>query len=180
MDCKSIICDANNLYEAYLKTIKGSKWKETTQKFALNYLRNIFKLIDELLKQSYLPGEEGEFTLNERGKIRPITTLQPRDRLVRHVVCDEILMPEVEKKIIYDNGASIKRSGAILDSYKDNQLVKMLGIMDSEGNVDIDVLAEELKKNMPKEGVRVDVPIIGTLTFKENDVDKLYEYITVL
>lgn len=83
MDCKSIICDANNLYEAYLKTIKGSKWKETTQKFALNYLRNIFKLIDELLKQSYLPGEEGEFTLNERGKIRPITTLQPRDRLVR-------------------------------------------------------------------------------------------------
>ena len=111
MDCKSIICDANNLYEAYLKTIKGSKWKETTQKFALNYLRNIFKLIDELLKQSYLPGEEGEFTLNERGKIRPITTLQPRDRLVRHVVCDEILMPEVEKKIIYDNGASIKGKG---------------------------------------------------------------------
>lgn len=111
MDCKSIICDANNLYEAYLKTIKGSKWKETTQKFALNYLRNIFKLIDELLKQSYLPGEKGEFTLNERGKIRPITTLQPRDRLVRHVVCDEILMSEVEKKIIYDNGASIKGKG---------------------------------------------------------------------
>lgn len=111
MDCKSIICDANNLYEAYLKTIKGSKWKETTQKFALNYLRNIFKLIDELSKQTYLPGEEGEFTLNERGKIRPITTLQPRDRLVRHVVCDEILMPEVEKRIIYDNGASIKGKG---------------------------------------------------------------------
>lgn len=111
MDCKSIICDANNLYEAYLKTVKGSKWKETTQKFALNYLRNIFKLIDELSNQSYLPGEEGEFTLNERGKIRPITTLQPRDRLVRHVVCDEILMPEVERRIIYDNGASIKGKG---------------------------------------------------------------------
>ena len=60
------------------------------------------------------------------------------------------------------------------------ELVKMLGIMDSEGNVDIDVLAEELKKNMPKGGVRVDVPIIGALTFKDNDVDKLYEYITVL
>ena len=74
----------------------------------------------------------------------------------------------------------IKKSGAILDSYKDNQLVKILGIMDSEGNVDIDVLAEELKKNIPKGGVRVDIPIIGVLTFKENDVDKLYEYITVL
>lgn len=111
MDCKSIICDANNLYEAYLKTIKGSKWKETTQRFALNYLRNIFKLIDELSDQTYHPGEEGKFTLNERGKVRPITTLQPRDRLVRHVICDEILMPEVEKKIIYDNGASVKGRG---------------------------------------------------------------------
>lgn len=111
MDCKSIICDANNLYKAYLKTIKGSKWKETTQKFALNYLRNIFSLIDELTNQAYIPGKEGGFTLNERGKIRPITTLQPKDRVVRHIVCDEILMPKVEKKIIYDNGASIKGRG---------------------------------------------------------------------
>lgn len=111
MDCKSIICDANNLYEAYLKTIKSSQWKETTQKFALNYLRNIFKLLDELVNQTYHPGEEGSFTLNERGKIRPITTLQPRDRVIRHVVCDDILMPEVEKHIIYDNGASIKGRG---------------------------------------------------------------------
>lgn len=111
MDCKSIICDANNLYEAYLKTVKSSQWKETTQKFALNYLRNIFKLLDELVNQTYHPGEEGSFTLNERGKIRPITTLQPRDRVIRHVVCDDILMPEVEKHIIYDNGASIKGRG---------------------------------------------------------------------
>lgn len=111
MDCKSIICDANNLYEAYLKTVKSSQWKETTQKFALNYLRNIFKLLDELVNQTYRPGEEGSFTLNERGKIRPITTLQPRDRVIRHVVCDDILMPEVEKHIIYDNGASIKGRG---------------------------------------------------------------------
>lgn len=111
MDCKSIICDANNLYEAYLKTIKGSKWKETTQKFALNYLRNIFRLVKLLSKESYFPGEEGEYVLNERGKLRSITTLQPMDRSVRHIICDDVLLPEVEKKIIYDNGASIKHRG---------------------------------------------------------------------
>lgn len=111
MDCKSIICDANNLYEAYLKTIKGSKWKETTQKFALNYLRNLFKLVEELSKEEYRPGEEGEYVLNERGKYRSITTLQPRDRSIRHLICDDILVPVVEKKIIYDNGASIKNRG---------------------------------------------------------------------
>lgn len=111
MDCKSIICDANNLYEAYLKTIKGSKWKETTQKFALNYLRNLFKLVEELSKEEYCPGEEGEYVLNERGKYCSITTLQPRDRSIRHLICDDILVPVVEKKIIYDNGASIKNRG---------------------------------------------------------------------
>lgn len=114
MDCESIICDANNLYEAYLKTIKGSKWKETTQKFALNYLRNIFKIQEELRSKTYKPGCEGHFVLHERGKIRPITTLQPRDRIVRHVLCDEILLPAIMPKIIYDNYASIKDRGISL------------------------------------------------------------------
>lgn len=98
---------------------------------------------------------------------------------------DSELMPQLPtngvQKVIAGTAISllIKRSGMILESYKNNQLVKMLGIMDSEGNVDVDILAEELKKNMPKEGVKVDVPVIGTLTFKENDIEKLYEYITV-
>ena len=33
------ICDANNLYRAYKVSVKTSKWKETTQKFMLNFLR---------------------------------------------------------------------------------------------------------------------------------------------
>lgn len=113
-DVKSTICDANNLYRAYLNTIKSSKWKETTQKFALNYLRNIFKLSDELASMEYKPGQEGEFVLNERGKIRVITTLQPRDRMVRHILCDDILMPVIRPKLIYDNHASIKNRGMAL------------------------------------------------------------------
>lgn len=105
------ICNMNNLYEAYLKTIKGSKWKETTQKFALDYLRNLIKLEKELKERKYEISGEGEFTLNERGKVRAITTLSPKDRVVRHVLCDSVLMPEITKKIIYDNGASITRRG---------------------------------------------------------------------
>lgn len=74
----------------------------------------------------------------------------------------------------------IRRSGRIVESYKDNKAVQMLGLMDSEGNVDIDILAEELKKNFPKDGMKVDVPIIGSMTFHKEDVDKLHEYITEL
>lgn len=111
MDCKSTICDANNLYEAYLKTIKGSQWKETTQKYALNYLRNILDLQKELEEKRYKPGQESHFVLHERGKVRPITTLQPKDRIIRHVLCDELLIPAIMPKIIYDNYASIKHRG---------------------------------------------------------------------
>lgn len=101
----------NNLYEAYLKTIKGSKWKETTQKYALDYLRNLLALQQSLQKGTYHPQKEGEFIQIERGKIRPITTLKPGDRIVRHVVCDELLVPRLSKSLIYDNGSSIKKKG---------------------------------------------------------------------
>ena len=111
MTYQEIICDANNLYKAYLESVKGSKWKESTQKFMLNYLRQIFKLREELIDMTYQPSPEGAFTLSERGKIRPITSLIPRDRIVRHILCDEVLMPKVEKKLIYDNGASVKGKG---------------------------------------------------------------------
>lgn len=42
MNYEEIICDANNLYRAYKVSVKTSKWKETTQKFMMNFLRYIF------------------------------------------------------------------------------------------------------------------------------------------
>ena len=35
---KDIMTDANNIYEAYLQTIKSSKWKPETQKCMLKNL----------------------------------------------------------------------------------------------------------------------------------------------
>lgn len=99
------------MYQAYLKSIKGSKWKETTQRFMLNYLDRIFAIQAELEDMTYQPGEEGEFILRERGKIRAITSLQPRDRIVRHALCDDVLLPAVRAKLIYDNGASLEGKG---------------------------------------------------------------------
>ena len=98
---------------------------------------------------------------------------------------DEELMPQLQsngiEKVIVGTAASlfIRKSGTIIEGYKDNKLVKMLGIMDDDGNVDVDVLVEELKKNISKEGIKIDVPVIGTLTFHKDDVDKLYDYIMV-
>lgn len=111
MTYEEIICDANNLYKAYRASIKNSKWKETTQKFMMNYLRYIFEIQEDLQNRTLTNGKSEEFSISERGRIRHITSIPISDRIVRHVLCDEILLPEVQKKLIYDNGASLKGRG---------------------------------------------------------------------
>lgn len=111
MTYEEIVCDANNLYRAYKASVKGSKWKESTQKFMMNFLRHIFSIQEDLVNRTLQTGTTDEFSLSERGRVRPITSLQTKDRIVRHVLCDEVLLPEVRKHIIYDNGASIKGRG---------------------------------------------------------------------
>ena len=111
MNYEEIICDANNLYRAYKASVKNSKWKETSQRFMMNFLRHIFSIQEDLLNRTLQNGPVKEFLLSERGRVRPITSIPIEDRIVRHVLCDDVILPEVKKHIIYDNGASIKGRG---------------------------------------------------------------------
>ena len=77
----------------------------------MNFLRYIFEIQDDIINRTLQNGPTQEFELHERGRIRPITSIQIRDRIVRHSLCDEVLLPEVRKHIIYDNCASIKGRG---------------------------------------------------------------------
>ena len=52
-----------------------------------------------------------KFVINERGKKRNITTNIMVDKTVNHLLCDEILSPEISPFLIYDNGASQKNKG---------------------------------------------------------------------
>lgn len=96
---------------------------------------------------------------------------------------DSELMPQIHvepwKQLVIGAGASIavKRIGLLLDSLKDNKALSMLGIVDDSGAVDIDILAQEFKNKMPHEGLKVEIPILGTITFHPSDVDTLYSKI---
>lgn len=50
--------------------------------------------------------------------------------------------------------------------------------MDDDCNIDIDVLRDVVKENVPNSGFVVTVPILGELKFHKSDVDNLYEDIT--
>jgi hypothetical protein len=75
MNYEEIVCDANNLYRAYKVSVKSSKWKESTQRFMMNFLRYIFEIQDDLINRTLQNGPTQEFELHERGRIRPITSI---------------------------------------------------------------------------------------------------------
>lgn len=53
-----------------------------------------------------------------------------------------------------------------------------LGLVDKNGNVNIDIAKEELSKRMPEEGMIFDADRLGkTFVFDKEDIDKLYKFI---
>lgn len=60
---------------------------------------------------------------------------------------------------------------------RENAAVQMMGIMDEDGNVDIDRLYTAARARFADKKLPVRVPLLGELTFDANDVDKLYRYL---
>lgn len=107
------LSNPNNLFEAFRKASEGSNWKKSVQKYELNLLKNIRKTQLALNSDKYEQGAFLEFELNERGHNRRIKALGIADRVVQRSLCDNILLPELERYMIHDNGAS--RSGRGVD-----------------------------------------------------------------
>lgn len=105
------ICDANMLYKAYKVSIKSSGWKPQSQKFEMSLLFNLAKIQHDLMTGDYKPGRGSSFEICERGKKRLITGETVRDRVVKHALCDDVLLPAVKPKLIYGNSASLKGRG---------------------------------------------------------------------
>lgn len=81
------------------------------QRFEMNYLTELSKLQHELMDRTYKTSPATEFVISERGKTRPITGQHIRDRVVRHVLTDNVLEQATRPYLIYDNGSSLKYRG---------------------------------------------------------------------
>lgn len=65
----------------------------------------------------------------------------------------------------------------IIEVLKENTIVNMLGVIDEEGNIDVDAIITALKDSAEKYGnVTVEVPMVGRLTFSSTDVERLKSY----
>ena len=97
---------------------------------------------------------------------------------------DAELMPSFEeggyKKIIIGTvlGLYLNRMNQMILQYSKHPAIKILNIVDDNNNIDIDIIRDELKKQIPQEGFKIDAPMVGIITFTKEDIDVLYNYIT--
>lgn len=105
------IYDANILYKGFLKQKKVSGWKPQTQKFEMNLLSELSKLQKSIINKTLEIPKGNEFVLKERGKTRFVTGEVIVGAIVKSVLTNHGLLPNLRKYLIYDNGASLAGRG---------------------------------------------------------------------
>lgn len=71
---------------------------------------------------------------------------------------------------------AIQNLPATMEKLTQSPAIEWLGVIDNEG-VEIDALAEQARQVMPAEGLKVALPVVGTITFRREDIDSLAQYI---
>ena len=74
-------------------------------------------------------------------------------------------------------GVALKKGDVLFNNLRNNTAIKMLGIIDEEGHIDIETLYTEARKQAQKEVLRLEIPMVGTLKLNADDIEKLYSYI---
>lgn len=105
------IYDTDNLYRAWLEIQSVSSWKERTQRYAEDIVFHLARIREGLINNTLVLGGVGKFLIRERGKERLICSYDVDTRIVVRSLIDNILMPAITPKLIYDNSASVKGKG---------------------------------------------------------------------
>lgn len=162
MSIKSIeyelIYSFENIYKAHKKARLGKRNITEVINFEMNLSKNLTDLSNALKNETYKISGYYNFWVFDPKK-RKIHALHYRDRVVQHVICDEVLSNILDKKLIYDNAAcriakgthfAIKRvSKFLLDfykRYKTNGYILKCDIRKYFDNIDHKVLKDKLQK----------------------------------
>ena len=94
----------HNLYNAHMAARRGKRDKVEVILFEMNLALNLCNLQKKLADRTYSPGEYKCFTIHDPKK-RIIFAPSYADRVVQHCLCDNVIMPSLEPRLIYDNAA---------------------------------------------------------------------------
>ena len=106
------VIDFENMYRAYRKAKRGKGYKKSAAQFNLSALDGINILIQQLKCKTYSVSKYNEFKVYEP-KERVIKTSSFKDKVVQHSLCDNVILPRLEKIVILDNCAGQIGKGSL-------------------------------------------------------------------
>jgi len=98
------ICNYHNLYKAHLRARSGKRNRTEVILFEMNLAANLSEMYEALCSLSYRMKGYYSFTIHEP-KQRTIYAAYYPDRVLLHCICDEVLAPLLQNRLIYDNAA---------------------------------------------------------------------------
>ena len=98
------ICDFENLYKAHKRARCCKRHKKDVILFEMNLAENLWNIKTSLENRTYKVAGYNKFMIYDP-KEREIQALSYYDRIVQHVLCDEVLTPFFDNRLIYDNCA---------------------------------------------------------------------------
>ncbi|MBE6976234.1 MAG: RNA-directed DNA polymerase [Ruminococcaceae bacterium] len=106
------VTDFHNMYRAFRKAKCGKGNKKSAARFNLVALDGVNTLIAQLKDKTYRVSGYAEFKVYEP-KERIIQTSSFKDKVVQHSLCDNVLLPRLQKIFIHDNCAGQKGKGTL-------------------------------------------------------------------
>ncbi len=106
------VIDFENMYKAYRKAKCGKGFKKSAVKFNVMALDGVHLLIEQLKNKTYEVSAYHEFKVYEP-KERLIQTTSFKDKVIQHCLCDNVILPKLQKVFIPDNCAGQKGKGTL-------------------------------------------------------------------
>lgn len=160
------VCGIDVLLDSAYKSRKSASWKTSTQKFHINLLRNCITYSNKLKNGENINDKLIFFTINERGKIRNITSTGFPERVIHKALSKNVLVPILSRSLIYDNGASIEDKGYSFsidrlkyhlssfyreNGFSNNGWILLMDIKNYFGSISHDKLKEEISTKIHDE-----------------------------
>lgn len=106
------VIDFDNMYWAFRRAKRGKGSKKSSARFNLAALDGVNTLTSQLEYKTYEVSEYSEFEVKEP-KTRIIQTSSFKDKVVQHSLCDNVIMPRLQRVFLLDNCAGQKGKGAL-------------------------------------------------------------------
>ena len=155
----------DTVYVSARRCARGFKHKRDTQAFMQSAWENSYILCRKVLNGKFKPEYYREREINERGKLRLIRPPKFECKVVQKVLCDYVVRPALECRMITSNYASIRGRGAYKlynDVYKSlqaaiarnrNEVIVMIDFSKYFANINLEILFRELSRYINEEKV---------------------------